>query len=356
MRRETASHSTVHGGKMGLWTVLVLLTAQLGNAPMDGVVSVSLPAPTNVSITSFNMEHTLSFLPGPETPSSARFAVEILQFRRNSWQQVAGCLELTAGQTCSLTQAFNETFDEYEARVQAFTPNQTSKWTASKRFQPLADTVLGPPDLSVSGCGNCLLLKFKAPTTKGLQQLRDHHVDLVIQVKRTRDGVQFTLSQPYKEEVTITYLQPGVEYCVSVSLKTLFNFKSVTGEAHCAFTSPPQPTDSRTSHLLHSDTANQTLTVYVVYSLLAVFSVLGCLLGGLVVYSTRPSFRLVRPWLSRRRSYLFLGGQSPERAPPERSGQISTTQLHEGDSAECLLPAHRPAEALSISSDEGQDG
>uniref|UniRef100_A0A3Q3X319 Interferon/interleukin receptor domain-containing protein n=1 Tax=Mola mola TaxID=94237 RepID=A0A3Q3X319_MOLML len=200
---------------------------------------VDLPAPCNVSISSFNMEHMLSFLPGPETPPSSRFTVE-----QSSWKSVAGCLRLTAGQTCNLTRAFRDPFDQYQARVRAFAPNRTSGWTLSRRFQPLTDTVLGPPDVSVSGCGNCLLLQLRPPATRQLQPLTGFHRELLVHVQRTRDGAQFSLRLPYQEEVGVAYLQPGVEYCLTVSIRTRFNYNSVTSKSHCAFTSPPQPASS----------------------------------------------------------------------------------------------------------------
>ncbi|KAM9347609.1 interferon alpha/beta receptor 2-like [Symphorus nematophorus] len=255
---------------MGLWMLLLL------HVHLD--VCASLPAPSNVSISSFNMEHTLSFQPGPNTPSSARFSVETLCLRKNSWKAVAGCVKLTARQTCNLTRAFNGQFDHYRARVQASTPNQTSNWTVSGWFQPLSDTVLRPPDVSVSGCGNCLLLKLRVPTTRGLQQLTDLHGEVLLHVQRTWDSAQFRLSLRYKDEIKITYLQPGVEYCVTISVKTLFNSNAVTSKPYCAFTSPPPLTSS----------------LLVVYGLLGVFCALCCLLIGLFFYDGQLSLKLVK--------------------------------------------------------------
>ncbi|KAM3862179.1 interferon alpha/beta receptor 2-like [Diretmus argenteus] len=174
---------------MGLW---ILLHFHLGNAPWS--VSVSLPDPFNVSVASFNMEHTLSFTPDPGTPSDTHFRVHILNFRRKtSWTPVARCLVLTAGETCNLTRAFKNPLDQYRARVQAFTPTQTSNWTLSGQFQPLTDTVLGPPKVTVSGCGNCLHLQVSPPTARGLQQykqLKDLYRGIHCLVRRTRDGAQ----------------------------------------------------------------------------------------------------------------------------------------------------------------------
>ncbi|XP_008277650.1 interleukin-20 receptor subunit alpha-like [Stegastes partitus] len=264
---------------MGLWMLLLLLHFHL-------VLCVFLPAPFNISISSFNMEHTLRFLPGPQTPSDATFTVQVLRSRKNSWRPVAACLELKAGQTCNLTKAFKDPFDHYRARVQAVTPSQTSNWTVSGRFQPVSDTVLGPPDLSVSGCGNCLVLQLRLPAAPVLRenlQLRELYREFVFHVQRTRDGTQFTLNLPYEEETVITYLQPGVEYCVTVSVTSIFNSNTVPSKPQCAFTSPP----------------SQRSSLSVVFSLVGVFSVLVFLLMGLVLYGSQLSFKLLRQRIPR---------------------------------------------------------
>ncbi|XP_032385756.1 interferon alpha/beta receptor 2-like [Etheostoma spectabile] len=217
------------------------------------------------------MEHTLRFLPGLDTPSDTNFTVQTFSPRRNVWRPVAACSELTAGQPCNLTRTFKDPFVRYRARVQAFNATQTSPWTVSGQFQPLSDTVLGPPAVSVSGCGNCLLLHIRGPTWG---QLKDFYRELILHVQRTRDGVQFTLRVPYQEEHVIAYLQPGVEYCVSVSVISLYNTNTVPSPPYCAFTSPPP---SRSS-------------LYVVFSLLAAFCALGFLVIGLVIYGAQQSF------------------------------------------------------------------
>ncbi|XP_050928725.1 LOW QUALITY PROTEIN: interferon alpha/beta receptor 2 [Lates calcarifer] len=278
---------------MGLW-MLLLLHLPLSNAPLIedvgeecdlNVVGVSLPAPSNVSISSFNMEHTVSFLPGPGTPSNTHFTVQIIHHRKNSWRPVVGCLDLMAGQICNLTRAFKNPYSHYKARVQAFTPTQKSNWTVSGWFKPLSDTVLGPPDVSVSGCGNCLILQLRVPATSGLQQglqlglqLKDLYREAILHVKRTRDGAEFSLNLPYSEENVITYLQPGVEYCVTVSVTGLFNSNLVPSKPYCAFTSPPPPRSS----------------LYVVFGLLGAFSLLGFLFIGLVFHGGQLSFKLLR--------------------------------------------------------------
>lgn len=58
--------------------------------------------------------------------------------------------------------------------------------------------------------------------------------------------LQFTLNLRYQDNMVITYLQPGVEYCVTVSVKALFGTNSVPSEPRCAFTSLPPLPASRT--------------------------------------------------------------------------------------------------------------
>ncbi|XP_034416744.1 interferon alpha/beta receptor 2-like [Cyclopterus lumpus] len=301
---------------MGPWMLLLL--------HLHLVVCVSLPAPSSVSISSFNMEHTLSFLPGLGTPSDSRFTVQtVLRLRKKTWRPVAACLKLTAGQTCNLTRAFKDPLNHYQARVQAFTPTQTSNWTMSGQFQPLSDTVLGPPDVSVSGCGNCLLLQLRVPTTNGPQQLKQWYRRVVLDVRRSRDGVQFSLSLPYKEENMISYLQPGVEYCVTVVVKSLFNSNCVSSKPCCVFTSPPR---SRSS-------------LYVVFSLLGAFCLLGFLLIGLVVCAGQLGITLQTQPLHRALSIILLQCRNHGSGPVVVSDEISALQQHKEGSADCLLTA-----------------
>uniref|UniRef100_A0A3Q3L8T1 Interleukin 10 receptor, beta n=1 Tax=Mastacembelus armatus TaxID=205130 RepID=A0A3Q3L8T1_9TELE len=282
------------------------------------MVCVSLPAPSSVSISSFNMEHILGFLPDPRTPSNTHFTVQIIHPRKNSWRPVGGCLKLKAGQRCNLTRVFKDPYDQYQARVQAFTPTQTSNWTLSEWFQPLSDTVLGPPDVSVSGCGNCLILQLRAPTTRGIQQniqLKYLYREVIFHVQRTRDGAQFKLKLPYNEENAITYLQTGVEYCVTVSVTGLFNSNPVSSKPYCAFTSPPPPRSS----------------LYLVFGLLGAFGVLGLLLVASFVYCSHLTPKLLRRHLPRILSYILLQGQNHGNALPELSHQVSASQF-------CQLP------------------
>uniref|UniRef100_A0A674NTS4 Interferon/interleukin receptor domain-containing protein n=1 Tax=Takifugu rubripes TaxID=31033 RepID=A0A674NTS4_TAKRU len=222
--------------------------------------------------------HTLSFLPGPLTPPSCRFLFVSCLRRKRLWTPVAGCSRLKAGRTCNLTRAFEDPFDQYQARVRGFVSNLTSRWTVSEWFQPLTDTVLGPPDVSVSGCGNCLLLQFNTSSDWRLRKMIGFYRELVVVVRRSRDGAQFSLNLRYQDNMVVTYLQPGVEYCVTVSVKTFFKSTSVASEPHCAFTSRPQ----------------HATTLYVACALVGAFCSLVLFLVGRVVCGGRLSSTLLK--------------------------------------------------------------
>ncbi|XP_053732288.1 interferon alpha/beta receptor 2-like isoform X2 [Synchiropus splendidus] len=249
---------------------------------------VLLPPPSSVSVSSFNMEHRLHFLPGAHTPAGARFSVQVTRLRKKSrWRPVSNCSQLTVGQTCDITAAITDPLDLYLCRVRALTLDRTSNWTMSEQFMPMMDTLIGPPELALSGCGTCLILRVTVPTSVA-PQLRPHlqslyrHLDL--QVTRVSDRAQFTLTLPYSEESVIPHLQPGAQYCVSVRVGALTQPRSVAGPPVCALSSPPR---SRSSE-------------HVVLGLLVAFCGLGLLLILVLLYGVQLSRREQQRRLDRR--------------------------------------------------------
>ncbi|XP_078795396.1 interferon alpha/beta receptor 2-like [Oryzias latipes] len=205
-------------------------------------ICAALPSPSNVSISSHNLQHTLTFSAGPHTPPDASFTVQVSNTRRKSWRSVVACSSLRVGQTCNLTRAFKDPFSTYRVRVRVATLNQTSKWTESGPFEPISDTVFGPPRVSVSGCGSCMVLRLGVPPElKRSFQLGGANSEVLVHVQRTRDQTEFRLLLPLQGENIISYMEPGAEYCIRVSFMSLLNHNTVQSEAHCAFTSAPQP-------------------------------------------------------------------------------------------------------------------
>ncbi|XP_060785117.1 interferon alpha/beta receptor 2-like isoform X2 [Neoarius graeffei] len=201
-------------------------------------VHCSLPSPQNVTIVSFNLEHKLTWTPGPGTAASTYFRVQSCSQKRKLWISVKNCSNLQIGESCDLTKSFKEMFGLYQARMQAFNQDQESNWTTSEFFTPLLDTTLGPPLVSLTGCGNCLLLKLSPPIS--MEQNHYLHAyfyqEYTVNVSRTRDKAQFGVKAS-SGETLINYLEPGVEYCITVIAATRFKF-ALPSDPQCTYTSP----------------------------------------------------------------------------------------------------------------------
>ncbi|KAJ8352560.1 hypothetical protein SKAU_G00240360 [Synaphobranchus kaupii] len=206
------------------------------------VVHCTLLAPLNVSIVSFNLEHILHWLPAPGTPVTTQFRVHCLHLSEVSWKPVPWCLKVdTETLSCDMTESFLDSSSFYIARVQAFSSPQRSNWTLSAPFNPILDTVLGPPQVSVSGCGSCLRLQITPPTGRGPQNLLSPHLlsEFTCWVRRSGEHAQFSLRVSSSEELLVEYLEPGVEYCVTAAVTVNFNTRAVPSQPQCAYTSPP---------------------------------------------------------------------------------------------------------------------
>ncbi|XP_072542836.1 cytokine receptor family member b2 [Salminus brasiliensis] len=214
-----------------MWILLFILKHQ---------VYCLLPAPQNVTIVSFNLEHKLTWTPGPGTPAFAQFRVQKYTMKKHLWKPVLNCSDLRTGERCDLTNSLKDLYCHYLVRVQAFSSDQESNWTSSKLFYPLWQTTLGPPEVALTGCGNCLLLKLSRPASRGLhtRQLEYLFRDYNVNVSRTRDKAHFVI-MAYSGENRIDYLEKGVEYCVMILPVTKLNNPVVPSGPHCAYTSPP---------------------------------------------------------------------------------------------------------------------
>ncbi|KAL7881429.1 hypothetical protein AOLI_G00082770 [Acnodon oligacanthus] len=217
----------------------------------------------------------LIWSPGPGTPVFTRFRVQSYHKKKRPWVSLLICSDLSTGESCDLTIYFNNPHCYYLARVQAFIPDQESNWTSSKLLYPilhskkplafsvllsfhpaihlkqesslsagLESAILGPLVVEFTGCGS-LLLQLSPPPSRGHgRQSELFFGDYTVNVSRTRDKAQFVLRASSGKNL-INYLEPGVEYCITVLPVINLNNAVVTSGPHCAYTSPtPVNTDS----------------------------------------------------------------------------------------------------------------
>lgn len=117
---------------------------------------------------------------------------------------------------------------------------------------------------------------------------------------------QFEVVLPFKEEAVLSYLQPGVEYCVTATVRTPFGGCSLTSPPHCAFTSPTPPSACRSHDLLSlspcyvfPQDSCVVVLVQLVYILAVTCGALGPLLAILLFYGSQPAVRLLKRQLHR---------------------------------------------------------
>ncbi|KAK1797675.1 hypothetical protein P4O66_008043 [Electrophorus voltai] len=173
-----------------------------------------LPAPQNVTVISFNLEHKLTWRLGPGSPPFVHFRVQVYRNKRKLWVPVSNCSDLQMGEPCDLTTSFKNVYGYHLAQVQSFTTDHESNWTSSKFFHPLLETTVGPPVVSLTGCGNCLLLQLSPPTSRGLHHglVEYFFREYTVNVSRTRDKAQVSLKCLYRC-IYCTYFYSRFYYC-----------------------------------------------------------------------------------------------------------------------------------------------
>ncbi|KAG9329700.1 hypothetical protein JZ751_030017, partial [Albula glossodonta] len=121
----------------------------------------------------------------------------------------------------------------YTIKVRASHHGKKSPW-GETQFSPSSDTVLDPPVLTVSGCGDCLTLSITFP--EFIQQVYGQ-IHYNISWKRAGHSEVGTLFMK-SSRVELQYLERGMEYCVRVQAQVNSNSHIPPSELVCAFTSP----------------------------------------------------------------------------------------------------------------------
>ncbi|XP_038575689.1 uncharacterized protein LOC119903521 isoform X5 [Micropterus salmoides] len=126
----------------------------------------SLPAPVNVSVDSVNFRHVLRWDPGPGTPPGTQYMI-IRRVKGKNGKPLPHNVTQT-----SLKLRLHH-FKTYYLMVQA-SYNQTLSPESSKVvFTPFEDTKIGPPQLSLTGCGNCIQINISLPEADGQSGIPD---------------------------------------------------------------------------------------------------------------------------------------------------------------------------------------
>ncbi|RVE57795.1 hypothetical protein OJAV_G00202630 [Oryzias javanicus] len=189
-----------------------------------------LPAPTRLTLTSRNLQHLLTWEPGPGTPPGTTYRVT-KSTARHVETEVEGCGSVL--RTCNLTGVLgDDPFDSYDIRVEAV--NRTSPAAEVARFKPAEHLDL--PLLTLTPRNRSLSIELRPP-----------HDDLSRYYKRIQYQLQIRDSSKPAEPVLIDrvfmgeevrqHLSYGTRYCVSVRFSdTLDQIFSNFSQPVCADT------------------------------------------------------------------------------------------------------------------------
>ncbi|XP_074514288.1 cytokine receptor family member b1 isoform X2 [Sebastes fasciatus] len=205
---------------------------------LDSVLG-SLPAPVIVNVSSFNFHHVLHWVPGPGTPSGTCYEI----IRRVNWRTKKLKPPLCSNET-SLKLKFPDNRVEYTLTVQASYNQTLSPESRKYSFKPDIQTKIGPPKVSLAGCGNCIQINISLPKADPSSGIDD--------IKTFYGGSQFRVSWRIPNEAaesivttnksyTVNNLQPGTEYCVQVWTAINVNRNTEASAWNCTFTSIVAP-------------------------------------------------------------------------------------------------------------------
>ncbi|XP_054470934.1 interleukin-10 receptor subunit beta-like [Anoplopoma fimbria] len=204
---------------------------------IESVLS-SLPAPVNVNISSVNFHHVLHWNPGPGTPAGTHYIINKRVNGKNKHP--------SSSLKTSLKLRLPKVDEEYVLTVQASYNQTLSQESHKVNFWPLTQTIIGPPKISLAGCGNCIHVNISLPEadrSSGIKDMKTIYPGSQFEViwmkgKGTMpQGSAITKTKNY----TVNHLQIGTEYCVQVNTKINVNRNTKPSAWNCTFTSIVEP-------------------------------------------------------------------------------------------------------------------
>ncbi|XP_030332107.1 interferon alpha/beta receptor 2 [Strigops habroptila] len=194
--------------------------------------------PQNLQMESYNFQHILSWQAksDPTMPTYYR----VLYTDRRSWKTAKQCSNITQ-LSCNLTDDFKQVNTQYSALVQSCVGNEEFN-SPVLHFVPVTDTFLGPPEVNISSCLNCINVTIKLPTSylrenEKLLSLIDIYQELDYDITlKTLDGEHKRPREKTTEDVfntVIEELYPNRNYCVSVMVTASLNKHSIPSAWKC---------------------------------------------------------------------------------------------------------------------------
>lgn len=188
---------------------------------LTGVVSGVLSSPTNVQLTSRNMNLNLTWEPPAEAPSGLVYTTE---FKSSATSYKRGCVNITTLQ-CDLTSFNISVYGKYTGRVRALLGAEASAWLESNITTLDIQTLIGPPNVLLHPNGPTLEVSIKDPVFH-ISSLRSVYHKVTYNITYWKKGQKEqlrSLSDIQQDRVVLDELDPLSEYCVQVQINTIRN-------------------------------------------------------------------------------------------------------------------------------------
>ncbi|XP_050974970.1 cytokine receptor family member b1 [Labeo rohita] len=197
----------------------------------------TIPAPVNFTILSHNFKHILQWSPGINSPPQTVFNLNRSCGYRKSEQRLRLNIRNT---TVDVSETFKDIYTSCTFFLWASIDNMTSS-IVNKSITPYEDTIIGPPIIFLSGCGDCLNISISLPS-ESRKELRQFytHVFFDISWKKAGQKEANQISTSGKQYV-LQNLQPGDQYCVKVRPQINSNHNTQPSAWQCEYTSKEEP-------------------------------------------------------------------------------------------------------------------
>lgn len=195
----------------------------------------ALPAPLNPTVSSVNFKYELRWTAAPGSPPGVTYEVSVTCTKK--WKKVISTKELRA--EVQLEDPRSTYYLCVRGRL-----NKTHSPRSKTIFTPFLDTTITAPNVTMSGCGNCIWMNISLPKPhrkSNIKDIRDVYKKLLYNVSwRRQEQEDIESIEATNQTVIIPHLLPGTKYCVQVKPDySEVNFQP--SPWRCVFTSTVQP-------------------------------------------------------------------------------------------------------------------
>ncbi|KFZ45322.1 Interleukin-20 receptor subunit alpha, partial [Antrostomus carolinensis] len=183
-----------------------------------------LPNPRNVHFESINMKNVLHWSAPEGIGDGVLYKVKYSVYGVGKWIRKPECRNINRT-WCDLSSETSDYEEQYYASVKAFLNGMCSDWMETTRFNPLTDTKIDPPMVSVSSTEKSISIILTAPekwkrSPKGesislLQVYPGLQYNVSVLNKKTKKRWFFSISN---NTLVVPWLEPGTAYCVSAQI------------------------------------------------------------------------------------------------------------------------------------------